>query len=298
VRQRRPPAAGPAPAVRLLSPVDRPRLVLSGSGGRLRGELLVANDGPGPVDLEVTAVEADVPAARAPAGRQAALEPTRMTLAPGTTTRARLTGSLDPFTPPGRYAAKVTVNGVPEDAVLEVSEHVDLSLSESELVVFADGGPQHRHVVARNRGNVPLRISRLGPIVLAYDAPRRSLLSRMGVAPEERRVTRLPARDPDEPQPTVEARLDEPVEVAPGEAVALDWTVEVKGSVPPGIRHRATAALYTSDITFVVTPPQDGRELAAAEAPPALEAPLAPEEKPATRGRASAPASRQKRRQT
>jgi hypothetical protein len=277
------------PGIRLLPPAGRPTLVLSGSGGRLRGDVLVANDGPDPVELEVTAVEADVPAG--PEGARASVLPdgAPTLVAPGVTARARLAASLDPLTPPGSYQATVTIGTTRQAAVLEVGERVELSLSDTELIVSAAPGEQRRRMVATNRGNVPLQISRLGPVELLYDVPRPTLLGRMGF-PSERRASRPPVHDADEPPPTIEGRLPKPVELAPGEVTALDWRIEVKGSVPTGIRYRATAALYTSDVTFVVTPVQEGPE--PAPAAPARRT----RERTAPTAAAAPPASRQKRR--
>jgi len=281
-------AARSSPGLRLLPPAGRSTLVLSGSGGRFRGELLVANDGTTPLEVQVTALEGKLPAPAARDAAPAVLDPARALVPAGGTTRAAFAGSLDPLTPPGSYEASVTVNGVRHPAVLEVVERVELSLSEKELVVFAVPGKQHRRAVATNRGNVPLAISRLGPVPLVYDTPRRSLLSRMGVV-DERRAVRPPPPVADEERPTVEAWLEEPVELAPGAVAVLDWTIEVKGTLPPGIRHRATAALYTSDVTFVVTPPQEWPERRRAADRPTR----APQ---GSRAKAAAPRERQKRR--
>jgi hypothetical protein len=63
--------------------------------------------------------------------------------------------------------------------------------------------------------------------------------------------------DEHEDAPTITAVLKAPVTVDPGQTVASEWTVTVDGPLRPGARYRATAPLYTTDITFVVTPSQE-----------------------------------------
>jgi hypothetical protein len=231
-----------------------------------------------------------MPSAPGQTGSPLVVETPRTLVGAGAIARTSVAASLHPLTPPGRYEGTVTVNGVATPAVLEVGERVALSLSQSELVVFAEAGEQRRRMVVTNRGNIPLPISSLGPMTLRVDQPQRSLMSRLGIVAEQPRTVRTPERDPDEPEPTVEARLDTPVELQPGDSAALDWIVEVTGALPPGVRHRATAALYTSDVTFIVTPPQKTPEKPATRE----RAPRA--RKAATTGRAASSASRQKRR--
>jgi hypothetical protein len=222
----------------------------------VRGKAWVVNVGQDPVQIEPERIAA----AAAGRGRPApnvVLEAAHATIVqPGQTELARFTGTFDPFTPPGTYKAKITVNGVEEAALLEVSEHVSLSLSDTELVIFGEPGVQHRRMTATNRGNIALPISRLGPVELEYDPPHS--LARSLETILERRYAAPPPRDPDEPPPTVEARLQTAVELEPGESGVLDWAITVNGTLQPGIRYRAFAALYTSDVKFVVTPSQDG----------------------------------------
>jgi hypothetical protein len=245
--------------IRFVQPSGAPTVVLKGSGGRLRGKAWVANVGDAPIHVLPEAIEAAAPRG-GPSAPSIVLDATPTTIvAPGETEQAKFTGTIDPFTPPGTYKAKVTVNGVVEEAILEVTENISLSLSDTKLVVFGDPGPQHRRIVATNRGNISLPIRRLGPVELDVDRPSwlQSKLDQF-LDGGHATVPRSPLRDPDEPVPTVEARLEKRVELAPGETAALDWIVEVTGSLQPGIRYRAIAALYTSDVTFIVTPSQDG----------------------------------------
>jgi hypothetical protein len=245
--------------IRFVQPSGAPAVVLKGSGGRLRGKAWLANVGEAPVHVVPEAVEAAA-ADEGPPAPSVVLDAIPPTLVePGATELAKFTGTIDPFTPPGTYAAKVTVNGVDEEALLEVTENISLSLSDTRLVVFGDPGGQHRRTIATNRGNVSLPISRLGPVELDLDRPS-WLQSKIDRFFEGAPATLAPppTRDADEEAPTVEARLEKRIELAPGETAALDWIVEVKGSLQPGIRYRAIAALYTSDVTFIVTPSQDG----------------------------------------
>jgi hypothetical protein len=244
--------------IRFAQPSGRPTVVLKGSGGRLRGKTWVTNVGETPVRVAPERIEA-VATMDGPAPRIVLDETPPTIVEAGETELAKFTGTIDPFTPPGTYKAKITINGVQEEALLEVTENVSLSMTDTDVVVFGDPGPQHRRTIATNRGNISLPISRLGPVELDFDRPS-WLQSKIGQVFEGGHTAppRPPMRDQDEPLPTVEARLDKHIELAPGETAALDWIVEVKGALRPGIRYRAVAALYTSDVTFVVTPSQDG----------------------------------------
>ena len=206
-------------------------------------------------------------------------------LQPGEAGRVDVTASVDRRTPPGEYKVELEVDGAVQPALLLVVEDVSLTVSERELVVAGEVGvEQSKALVLTNRGNVPLEVSRIGPVELEEDKPRPRLLERIGVlapaadrpagtllqrlgvvayvpeaTPEEERDDEKRNRD-GEPCPTLVAHLREPVTLLPGEVATTEWIVSVQGPLRPGARYRATAPLYTSDVTFVVTPSQKWRD--------------------------------------
>jgi hypothetical protein len=260
-------ASQPGP-LRLASISPSGRSVLTGRGGRLRGEVLVHNEGPEPLRLKHVELHADI-GTGAPEVRLEGWQP--LEIEPGVPRRAALSASVDPLTPPGSYEAEIVVDGAAQPVTLVVTEDIALTLSETEVVVIA-GQERVQSMAVRNVGNVPLPVSQAGPAELAVDRPRPTLLQRLGVRsldrpvePTVRRRVRddREARDREEDEeqeeaiPTVTARLKEPVVVAPGEMVVGEWVVTVEGSLDPGVRYRAVAPLYTTDISFVVTPAQE-----------------------------------------
>ena len=254
--------------------------VLTARGGRVRGKLVLRNQHSEPVsvpDLQIRASD-DLDAPLVEDWRP-------QTLQPGEAGRVDVTASVDRRTPPGEYKVELDVDGVVQPAVLLVVEDISLTVSERELVVAGDVGiEQSKTVVLTNRGNVPLEVSRIGPVELAEDRPQPTLLERLGVlappadrpagtllqrmgvvaylpeaaTPEEREECKRDREN--EPCPTLAAHLRKPLTILPGEVATTEWIVSVEGPVRPGLRYRATAPLYTSDITFVVTPSQKWRD--------------------------------------
>jgi hypothetical protein len=271
-------AVKPHPSLRFVHPPGTRQVVLTGRGGRLRGEISLANDGKKSVTVDTVLVEAELPQVRG-AAQTAAIEAwTVRELAPGSVHRITVTAALDPLTPPGIYEGESVVAGVRQPVTLVVTEQIALSVSEPEVVVTPGDGEARRMVIT-NRGNVPLPVSRLGPVDLGVDRPRPTLLQRLGLKPYDDRDPRRdrcddPPKRPteedrarereDEPPATVTARIRDPIVVDPGETVATEWLVSVDGALRPGVRYRAVVPLYTTDIDFVVAPAQER-----APAPPA-----------------------------
>jgi hypothetical protein len=264
------------PAVLIEPPPGAGVPVLTARGGRVRGELVLRNQHPEQVSVPHLQIRAkdDLDAPLVETWRP-------QTLQPGEAGRADVRAVVDRRTPPGEYMVELELGGTVQPALLRVAEDISLTLSERELVVAGDVGvEQSKNLVLTNRGNVPLEVSRIGPVELEDDKPRPTLLERLGVrtpdpdrppgtlvqrmgvvayvpekTPAEEREDRRRERD-DEPRPTLAAHLPEPLTILPGEVASTDWIVTVAGPLRPGARYRATAPLYTSDITFVVTPSQ------------------------------------------
>jgi hypothetical protein len=267
------------PAVRFETPPGMDLPVLTSRGGRVRGELVLRNE-----RREAVSVPALRFRAHDELGTPLVESWQPPVLPPGEAGRASLSASLDRLAPPGTYAVELDLDGVVQQVVLRVAEDVSLTLSERELVVSGDAGvEQARTLVLTNRGNVPLVVRRIGPVDLEEDVPRPSLPERLGVLPpetdaprgtllqrmgvvgyvppaaartEERRTVICIAEGDDEPRPTLAAHLPEAITIAPGEIANTEWIVTVDGPLRPGARYRATAPLYTADLTFVVTPSQ------------------------------------------
>jgi hypothetical protein len=228
-------------------------------------------------------------------------------MAPGASVRVNLTSSVDRLTPPGRYEAEIVIDGRARRAVLHVGEDIDLQLSESEFVVSGDpDGEQVRSVLLTNAGNVPLPVRVIGPVELEHDRPVPSLLERFGVLrpsrlavpprepPGDRDRDRDRDRDDLDRRPTVTGLIREPVTVGPGEVVACELTIKVDGPIASGARYRATAPLYLTDVTFIVTPNQESRESAHESKPSRARGPAVADRKP-RRPRATSPAPEERR---
>jgi hypothetical protein len=252
------------PSLRLTSPAPGGRPLLVGRRGTLKGELVVHNDGEEPLRLGEGELRGD---GEFRLERLEAVE-----VAPGTARTASVTAAVPPLTPPGSYEAEIVVDGTTQAVTLLITDDIALTLSEREIVVIA-GEPRTKTMSMRNTGNVPLNVSHVGPVTLEADRPRPTLLQRLGVLPQEEPAADTPLaaatvemhagtsdreEEREDALPTVTARLDPPVTVAPGETVLGDWVVTVDGELDPALRYRATAPLYTADIEFVVTPAQHG----------------------------------------
>jgi hypothetical protein len=233
--------------------------VLTLHRGRVKGEAVVQNPGRRTLTVRSVALRAKVPGADGDTTVPVELGRAPLVVAPGASESTVIRASLDPLTPPGTYDAEIIVDDVSHAAVVQVNPVIVISLSETELVISAEPETEQvRHVIATNLGNVPLPLGRVGPAELKRDAPRPTLLQRLGVLPAAVAVDcEDEPRSEEERPPTVAARLAEPVTLTPGEAVASDWVVTVRGAVRPGVRYRAVAPVYTTDITFVATPRQE-----------------------------------------
>src|SRR4051794_26668462 len=252
------------PSLRLASSAAGGPPLLTGRRGTLKGELVVHNDGEDTLRLHAAELRGDAEV------RLERLEP--VDIAPGSARTASVTATVPALTPPGTYAAEIEVDGVTHPVTLLVTEDIALTLSEREIVVLG-GEPRTKAVSMHNAGNIPLNVSHAGPVALEVDRPRPTLLQRIGMLPVDDPAADAPLAaatvelhagtgDGDEEEaepaaPTVTARLDPPVTIAPGETVVGEWLVTVDGELDPALRYRAVAPLYTTDIGLVVTPAQD-----------------------------------------
>jgi hypothetical protein len=287
--------------LRLAAP-DAGAVVLRGTPGHLRGEVDVANDGSAPV----MALPADTATVR-PGSALRFGNPAGAIVPAGSARRVRLHASVDPTTAPGSYPVELDVGGQIVTATVEVIEQVSITLSPSSVVidgVVGDAGSAA--VLATNVGNVPLPISRVGPVPLDLDGARATLLDRVfgreTVVTTPTTVVNVhvhtepesdDGEDDDEevdPRPRVTGTLGAPVELQPGETLRLDFDFTIEGDVEAGRRYRALAPCYTSDLEIVVVPHQD----VAAAPPPALRAggraAAEPAAKPASKRSAKKPA--------
>jgi hypothetical protein len=251
------------PSLRLASPTPGGPPLLTGRRGTLKGELVVHNDGEDTLHLQEAELRGDADV------RLERLEP--VDIAPGSARTVSVTAAVPARTPPGTYKAEIEVDGVTHPVTLLVTEDIALTLSEREIVVIA-GDPRTKAISMHNAGNIPLNVSHAGPVTLEVDRPRPTLLQRIGMLPAddppadaplaaatvEVRTGEAGSEAEAEPAPpTVTARLDPPVTVAPGETVVGEWAVTVDGDLDPALRYRAVAPLYTTDIGLVVTPAQE-----------------------------------------
>jgi hypothetical protein len=253
-------------AVRLVNPAGSDVIVLVGGPKRLKGKVRLVNDSAEAITVSAAALRADVPAVvTTKNAQQPVLERwVPCVVPPGEASPVTVTASLDAFTPPGTYEATLVLDGQPRAVELRVVEDISLTLSPSEVVVFGDPDvAQNKNVVITNTGNVALAVSHVGPVPLVPDERRASLLERLGVlerpaeiGPTLAVVEEEEDDEEDDEQPVVEALIDPPVLVHPGEARPVTCAVTVRGDIDPGLRYRADGALYTSDLRFVVVPAQ------------------------------------------
>jgi hypothetical protein len=284
--------------LRLAAP-DAGAVVLRGTPGHLRGEVDVANDGSAPV----MALPADTATVR-PGSALRFGNPAGAIVPAGSARRVRLHAAVDPTTAPGSYPVELDVAGQIVTATVEVIEQVSLTLSPSSVVIDGVvGSAGSAAVLATNVGNVPLPISRVGPVPLDLDGARATLLDRVfgreTVVTTPTTVVNVhvhteaesdDGEDDDveevDPRPRVTGTLSAPVELQPGDTLRLDFDFTIEGDVEAGRRYRALAPCYTSDLEIVVVPHQD----VAAAPPPALRATAKPAAKPASKRSAKKPA--------
>jgi hypothetical protein len=250
-------------AVRLVNPAGAEVIVLVGGPRRLKGRLRLVNDSAEPITVSAAALTAEVPAVAAKKPQLPVLERwVPQVVAPGEASPVTVTVALDSLTPPGTYQATLIVEGQSRPVELQVVEVISLTLSPSEVVVSGEPDvAQTKTVVITNTGNVALAVSHVGPVPLVIDERRASLLERLGVlerpAETEPLLAVIDEADDDEDEPpVVEAQIEPPVVIQPGEARPVSCTVTVRGTIDAGLRYRADGALYTADLRFVVVPPQ------------------------------------------
>jgi hypothetical protein len=243
-------------------------IVLVGQPGALRGDVTLRNSSPERVRLRKLplAVEAEqasrLMAARPGAGPQVRLSPG--ILRPGHTGPVSLSLSLDPYTPPGEYQAEIDVAGRMLPVTMHVTENVDLRISPAQLVL--ENRPNEliaKRIVARNLGNVPLSIGKIGAVFLDDDLLVCRTLRHAAAAvgddlrPVEEYLSRilLSAKQVAESSGIlrVHNRSGE-LTLQPGEVQPIDLDIRIPPTLDRRGRYRGVIALSTASLTFLIVP--------------------------------------------
>lgn len=232
-------------------------IVLVGQPGSVRGEVRLRND-----SRDRTVLRDGRLVGAEDGGRAGKLRPIK--LKAGETRTVPLTLHLDPTTPPGEYRHELEVGGLRREAVLRVVERVDLRLQPSSLrVENRPGQTVTRTVLLTNRGNVPLTLDRVDPVVLDDVLLDCRILRRALAALDEETGTFQEFLD--ELVRQAKRALDETgllpvrlaagsVELQPGEATAADLEIDLPSGLDPRAEYRGRVGVYGASLRFTVFP--------------------------------------------
>jgi hypothetical protein len=243
-------------------------VILSGQPGVLRGDLVVRYQGVERIrlrELALTSKNLDqvyVKTRRTSAGPVMRLRPG--VIRPGHTGPVSLSIDLDAQTPPGEYQAKVDIAGTAQPVVIHVLEKVALRIQPAQLVI--ENLPDQKvtkQIVVRNLGNVPLTIGEIGAVYLDDDLQvcRTLRAAAASVDDELRPLEEYLARILLEAKHVAESsgilrihNLEGRVVVQPGETRPMNLEIRVPGGLDRRGRYRGVAAIYTTNLSFVIVP--------------------------------------------
>ena len=259
--------------------IDQPEeepVVLAGQPQALTGEVRFKNPSENKLVLRGAQVRSrpeETKVAALPAVSQALAT---VVLYPGQQRNVPINLSLSPHTPPGEYRFDLEVAGQVRQVVLHVVEAVNLEISPSEVVIENRPGAKiTKRVVFSNRGNVPLNVGEIGAIPLDDELLQCRIL-RAAVAEVGRETQPLEEYVAEIARQAIKV-LDQagtlrvhntagPFVLQPGEVRPVDLEISVPDTLDKRTRYRAAAAIYTTDLEFVIVPAQGEGHRPAGEA--------------------------------
>ncbi len=239
-------------------------VVLVGRPDALRGDLRLRNDGPRRALLPAGLAAGDDAGSEAPApvGR---LRPVKVPA--GETRTVPLTLRMDPTTPPGEYHQTLTVGGLRREAVLRVLERIELGIEPGALRVENRPGQTVRRAVQLvNRGNVPLTLERIDPMVVDDELLDCRILRRALAAVDEEtgglqefldELVRQAKRTLDETGLLELVLASGSVTLQPGESAVAELEVRVPSKLDPRARYRGRVGVYGTSLGVTLVPVGD-----------------------------------------
>jgi hypothetical protein len=238
-------------------------IVLVGQPDALQGELRVYNPGEEKLVLRDARVRSE-PLRIAGRTTSAVHTLELIVLRPGQVRHIPMSIAISPHTPPGEYQGELEVAGRIRPIVLHVTEVVQLDISPPQLVIENRAGEKFtKSVVFTNKGNVSLTIGEIGPVVLDDELM-------------ECRVLRAATINFDDQGKSVsdylvdiirqsKAGLEQAgllrvhntagtIVLQPGEVRLVDLEIRVPDKLERHARYFGVAALYTSNLEFVIVP--------------------------------------------
>ncbi len=250
----------------LLDLSEEDPIVLAGEPESLEGELPLRNPGDKRTVLRSARFRPDLVNERGDvlAGRDHAIRP--VVLRPGQARRVRVTLGIEPHTPPGEYRGEMEVSGQVRPVLVHVTETILLDVSPTPVVVQnRPGEVMKKRVVFTNGGNVPLAINEIGGVPLDDELLEcRSLRAALeswedgagtveGFLAESIRQAREALRQAG----VLRVHNPTPLTLAPGDVRAVELEIRVPDGLDKRTRYLGSAALYTTDLEFVVVPTRE-----------------------------------------
>jgi hypothetical protein len=259
------------PSPGLLDIPEEEPIVFAGQPEALEGELPLRNAGDGRVVLRAARLRAGLENERGDVlpGMDQAIRP--VVLRPGQARRVMVSLGIEPHTPPGEYRGEVELSGQVRPIVVHVTESMQLEISPVPVVVpNRPGETAKKRVVFRNGGNVPLVIGEIGGVPLDDELLEcRSLRAALEVWGDEGGTVEgflaesiRQARKVLQRAGVLRVHNPTPLTLAPGEVRSVELEIRVPKDLDERTRYLGSAALYTSDLEFLVVP---SRERAGAE---------------------------------
>lgn len=245
-------------------------IILVGPPQALQGELRLHN--PGEQKLVLRDARLHQTPSRA---AKASLPPVpdfsirRIVLRPGELRRVPLKIPLSPNTPPGEYRGQVEVGGHMREVVMHVTEVVQLQIAPAQLVIDNQpGATLIKHAVFTNAGNVPLTMGDIGPVVLD-ETLLECRTGRAAIAAVGEKITGLDDYIAEVVRQT-KAALEQtgilrvhvngsPLSLAPGEVRPVELEIRIPDNLDRRARYLGVAALYTSNLEFLLVPTHTAR---------------------------------------
>lgn len=240
-------------------------IVLTGPPGALQGELRLHNPGEEKLILRDARMRGERPKKAkkgVPPLPEVALR--RIVLRGGETRSIPLRIPVNPHTPPGEYRGQVEVGGRTRAVVMHITETIRLEISPAQVLVEnRPGETLTKRAVFTNAGNVPLVIGDIGPVVLD-DTVFACRTNRAAIAAVGDKVEKLDdylaelarqAKAVLEQTGHLRVHLSGgELKLQPGAVRSVELEVRVPERLDPRTRYVGVAALYDSDLEFLIVP--------------------------------------------